>query len=100
MKYLKIFFCFFFFLFNSIGLQAQDQLEINFDKFREQQKQDSIKLAIQNFYRYNFSSFDSLKTSNEVVYLAPVFVEEKVIVQDFLEVKTKNSDVKKGAFKF
>nr|WP_297307399.1 DUF3078 domain-containing protein [uncultured Flavobacterium sp.] len=95
MKYLKIFFCFFFFLFNSIGLQAQDQLEINFDKFREQQKQDSIKLAIQNFYRYNFSSFDSLKTSNEVVYLAPVFVEEKVIVQDFLEVKTKNSDVKK-----
>lgn len=56
---------------------------------------DSLKKSIQQFYRYNFSSFDSLKAVDDVVYLAPVFVEEKIIVQDFIEVKSKNSDIKK-----
>lgn len=56
---------------------------------------DSVKRVVQDIYRYNFSSFDSLKRIDEVVYLAPVFVEEKIIVQDFAEFKTKNSDIKK-----
>jgi len=56
---------------------------------------DSLKLAIEDVYRYNFGSFDSLKNINNVVYLAPVFVEEKIIVQDFIEVKAKNSGLKK-----
>lgn len=95
MKYIKIFICLLFVLTYSNHLQGQEHEQLSLDNIFQKQKQDSIKLAVQNFYRYNFSSFDSLKRSGEVVYLAPVFVEEKVIVQDFLEVKTKNSDVKK-----
>lgn len=51
--------------------------------------------TIEDFYRYNFSSFDSLKKVDGTIYLAPVFVEEKIIVQDSIEVKSKNTNFRK-----
>ena len=83
MKQLKKIFFLFILLFKLSILNAQ----VSNDSISE--------IAIQDFYRYNFSSFDSIKRVGDVVYLAPVFVEEKIIVQESSEVKTKNPDVKK-----
>lgn len=51
--------------------------------------------TIDDFYLYNFGSFDSLKKVDGTIYLAPVFVEEKIIVQDSVEIKNKNASFKK-----
>ena len=60
MKQLKKIFFLFILLFKLSILNAQ----VSNDSISE--------IAIQDFYRYNFSSFDSIKRVGDVVYLAPV----------------------------
>ena len=50
---------------------------------------------VETFYRKEFSILDSLRIVNDTVYLPPVLVEQKIILQDSILVKTTNSTLQK-----
>lgn len=94
MHFKKIFLILFL-IVNANNVNSQIISDSIIQNQKKLEKKDSLEHAIIDFYRHHFSSFDSLKNVDNVVYLAPVFVEEKILVQDFVEVKSKNSEFKK-----
>lgn len=52
-------------------------------------------VSVDSLYRYNFSVYDSLKIVNDTIYLAPILVEPKILVQDSVAVDTKSDNFKK-----
>lgn len=50
---------------------------------------------LENFYRHEFSVFDTLQRVQDTIYLAPVLLEPKMIVQDSVAVQGKGKGFQK-----